>query len=179
MTLPIETILPLNPTRLDSKDPAIIGDYVSELVNTITTMYQELSQATNGDYREFSPQIFGLTTPGNGTYAVQQGYYLRKGLMVDYWFNISWTAHSGSGFAYLLLPYKVRFNNTDFPGQVYGQYNYPNTYNGLFGLAVSQTFREDLYAEGSANIPVVQLTLQSTGALRGHIRYIGQEIENG
>ena len=178
MTLPIETILPLNAERLRSGNPVLVGDYVSELVNSLTTIYTQQSQAINGDYKDFAPIVYGTSTAGLGTYSVQNGYYLRLGLIVDYWYTVAWSGHTGTGNAYIQLPYKVKFNNTDFTGEVVGQYNYSSSYNGMWGLGVSQTFRKDLYLEGALNIPVLALPLLTSGALRGHIRYIGQEIEN-
>src|ERR1051325_426199 len=179
MTLPTDWILPLNEERLDSGNPVLIADYLRELVGSLKSIYQDLSQATNGDIREFKPQIFGATTPGNGTYTVQDGWYLRKGLMVDYWFAMNWTAHTGGGLAYIQLPYKVKSTlSAPFVGHVHGTSNYTAAYNGMFGLCAPSTFEYRIYAEASAGAPFVQLQLLTSGTLFGHIRYIGQEIEN-
>lgn len=179
MTLPTELILPLNADRLESGDPGLIGQYIRELVTTLSKMYQDLAQATNGDIREFPPKIIGLTTPGVGTYTVQDGWYLREGLIVDYWFVVGWSGHTGTGQAYVQLPYKVKKTiSLPFVSSVHGQYNYAATYSGLFGTATSDTFRYDLYAEGPLNIAVLPLPLLTSGLLFSHIRYIGQEIEN-
>lgn len=179
MTLPTEIIFPLSEERLNSADPREIGSYVRDLVRSLTTMYQELSQSTNGDIREFHPKITGDTTPGSGTYTNQDGWYLRKGLMVDYWFGLSWTAHTGVGHAYIELPYKVK--KTTYPpfvGEVHGQYNYGGGYTGLFSLGGSSTFKNYLYAEGPGGLAFLPLQLLTSGTLFGHIRYVGQEIEN-
>jgi hypothetical protein len=179
MTLPTDWILPLNEDRLDSGDPVLIGDYIRELVSSLESIYRDLSQATNGDIRQFTPTILGLTTPGVGTYTVQDGWYLRKGLMVDYWFALQWTAHTGTGFASIQLPYKVKNTiSAPFVGHVHGIYNYSAAYNGMFGLCAANTFQYNLYAEAAAGAAFVSLQLLTSGTLFGHIRYIGQEIEN-
>ena len=179
MTLPTEWIFPLNEERLHSRNVQDIGDYVEELVTTLTAMYSQVSQAVNGDIKEFIPQVFGLTTPGVGTYSIQDGWVLRQGLMVDVWFAVSWTAHTGSGQAYIQLPYKVKNSLSEpFAGQVYGQYNYIADYTGMFSLAHPNTFQNALFVEGPVGIGASPLQLLTSGTLFGHIRYIGQEIEN-
>ncbi len=179
MTLPTEWIFPLNEERLHSKNVQDIGDYVEELVTTLTSMYSQLSQAVNGDIRQFIPKLVGSTTPGTGTYVVQDGWTLRQGLMVDVWFAVSWSGHTGTGQAYIELPYKVKNSLSDtFPGQLNGTYNYGGGYTGMFTLAHPNTFQNALYADGPGGLGVFPLQLLTSGTLFGHIRYIGQEIEN-
>jgi len=179
MTLPNNWILPLNEDRLSSGDPLLIGDYLRELIYSLTTMYEDLAESTNGEYRQFLPEIYGTTVNGKGTYTIREGWYLRKNLMVDYWYACTWTGHTGAGNAFVQLPYKVKFTDSNpFVGEVHGQYNYAATYTGMFGLGISQTFQEQLFLEGPANIAVAPLPLLTSGTLYGHIRYIGQEIEN-
>lgn len=179
MTLPTEWIFPLNEERLHSNNAQDIGDYVEELVTTLTAMYAQVSQATNGDIREFTPIVIGLTTPGEGTYTVQDGWVLRKGLLVDIWFTVQWSGHTGTGQLYIQLPYKVKNSLSDpFVGQLNGSYNYGGGYTGMFTLAHPNTFQNAAYVDGPGGIGVLPLQLLTSGALFGHIRYIGQEIEN-
>ena len=179
MTLPTEWIFPLNEERLRSGNPNQIGEYVEELITTLTSMYQNVSQATNGDIRQYIPLVFGKTVAGQGTYSVQDGWYLRKGLLVDLWFAVSWSGHTGTGDAYIQLPYKVkRTLSTPFVGSLHGTYNYTGGYTGMFTLANSDTFENLLYKDGPGGLPAIPLQLLTSGTLFGHIRYIGQEIEN-
>lgn len=178
MTLSTEIIFPLNEERLNSGDSNQIGAYVRELVTTLTTMYQQISQATNGDIRQYLPLVYGNTSQGEAVYTTQDGWYLRKGIIVDYWFAVGWSAHSGTGQIYIQLPYKVKqVIGAVFNSSVHGQYNYGGGYTSLFGIAISDTIKYLLYAEGPANIAIAPLALLTSGALIGHIRYIGQELE--
>lgn len=179
MTLPIELILPLNEERLETADPKQIASYVRELVTTLSRSYQDISQSINGDIRQFLPVVAGMTTDGTGTYTVQDGWYLRKGLLVDFWYAVVWTAHSGTGQIKINLPYKVKKSiNNPFVGEVHGVYNYAAGYTGMFSLGLSDTFNNAIYAEGPGGVAVFPLQLLTSGTLWGHIRYIGQEIEN-
>ena len=178
MTLPIEWIFPLNEERLESGDATQIGEYTKELVITLTDMYQNIGQIINGEIRSFTPQVFGTTSAGAGTYNVQDGWYLRKGLMVDYWFAIQWSAHTGTGHVYVQLPYKVKKTlNYPFNGEVHGEYGYGGGYTGMYSLAPGDTFQNLIYLEGPS-LGIFQASLLTNGTFFGHIRYIGQQIEN-
>jgi hypothetical protein len=179
MTLPIEWIFPLNEERLQSGNAAQLGEYVQELITTLTSMYQNVSQAINGDLKEFIPKVFGTTVAGEGSYSVQDGWVLRQGLMVDVWFSVSWMGHTGSGDAYIQLPYKVKKSlSNPFAGLLHGDYNYGAGYTNMFTLALQDTFKNAIYADGPGGLAVMPLSLLTSGTFFGHIRYIGQEIEN-
>lgn len=178
MTLPTELIFPLNEDRLKSRDPLAIGEYVQELVTTLSNMYRDLAQNVDGDYRQFVPKIIGSTIEGIGTYTYQEGWYLRQGLMVDVWFTIQWSAHTGTGDAYVNLPYKVKnVLTTPFVNGVFGTYPLSAGYTCMFGSAESNTFNYFLYENGPG-LTVQSLNVVGNGTVIGHIRYIGQQIEN-
>src|SRR5690606_310373 len=81
--------------------------YMRDLITTLTTMYQDIVQNCDGNIRQWTPIVFGFTTAGTATYSRQTGWYLRAGLMVDLWFDIQWSGHTGTGALILQLPYKA------------------------------------------------------------------------
>ena len=57
----------------------------------------------------FSPTIAGSTVAGTGTYTIQQGYYILIGDLVNFWIELTWTSHSGTGNMLLQgLPFTIR-----------------------------------------------------------------------
>lgn len=154
-------------------------DNVREIVKTLAEMYENIAQAVNGDIREWTPKLVGLVTPGVGTYTRQTGWYLRQGIIVDLWFDLEWTAHTGVGAAYIELPYKVK-NSQNFPWS--GELNMSGItlgagYTKLFLLAQPNTFFGLIFGEGSG-VAFASLSIVTSGRLIGKIRYIGQEFEN-
>ncbi|AFK66491.1 hypothetical protein SYPG_00041 [Synechococcus phage S-CBP3] len=60
------------------------------------------------DYEEgtFTPVIEGTTSAGTGTYTFAWGYYTKVGNVVNYYVNMYWTAHTGTGNMIITgLPY--------------------------------------------------------------------------
>lgn len=153
-------------------------DNVREIVKTLAEMYENVAQAVNGDIREWTPKLSGLTSAGVGTYTLQTGWYLRQGIIIDAWFDVAWTAHTGTGNAYIELPYKVKFtNNAPFVGQVHmSGITLGAGYTNLFIVGESNGFRGFLYGEGSG-LAMANLNIVASGRLLGHFRYIGQEFE--
>ena len=145
-------------------------------------MYADIVQNVNGDIRNFTAKVSGTTSAGVGTYDHQIGWYLRQGLMVDVWFDVEWTAHTGTGNLFLNLPYKV-FNtrsptatNKPFVGVLQ-----PDTVTFATGSAavinaIPNTFRGEIWEYGSG-VATANIALAGTGEIIGHIRYVGTEFE--
>jgi hypothetical protein len=56
----------------------------------------------------FTPTIQGTTTAGTGTYSSQSGSYVKNGNIVTFEFEITWTAHTGTGNIIVAgLPYSA------------------------------------------------------------------------
>ena len=180
MTLPTDIIFPFRPEQLTSDDPQKRVEYQRDFVFTLTRMYQDMAQAINGDIRDFTATVLGATTTGTGTYTKQSGTYLRQGLMVDYWFDIEWTAHTGTGNLTIQLPYKVRnVLNQPWIGVVtVDDITFPagTTYVTIRGI--NSTYTAEVIASGSA-ISSANIPIASPGQLRGHIRFLGVEFEEG
>ncbi len=49
------------------------------------------------DRTTWTPVITGTSTAGAGTYSVQTGYYMKIMNVITCWFNITWSAHTGTG----------------------------------------------------------------------------------
>jgi hypothetical protein len=66
------------------------------------------------DYEEgtFTPEIFGATTGGTGTYSIRRGGYIKIGKLVYAQIYIGWTAHTGTGAMRLSgLPFTAENTN--------------------------------------------------------------------
>lgn len=174
MSLPTDYIFPTG----GSSDP--------EFMRSLTRMYQMLAQEINGDFRwnlaplsqRFTPVLKGVSSVGAGTYTHQVGWVYRQGLLVDLWFDVEWTGHTGTGALYVELPYKaIQTEEKPFPGVVQtSNISYGSGNTGLVIKAIPDTYRGEFATYGSgkatANFDVV-----TSGQLIGHIRYIGQGIE--
>ena len=177
MTLPTNIIFPIHTQRILSGEPEELNRYIQELIFTLQRMYEDIVESVNGDFQLFTPNLFGTTSAGAGTYTHQEGWYLRQGLMTDIWFDILWTAHTGTGNLYLELPFEViDSNQMPFVGVLQ-----PSSiaYTGGTELvinAIPDTFRGEIWFTGNGVATGNQL-VTATGRLIGHIRYIGVEDE--
>lgn len=180
MTLPTDIILPLRPEQIKAG-----GDqlelYMRDLVTSLTTMYQDIVQNADGNLRPWTPTVYGLTTAGVGTYTYQNGWQLRAGLMTDLWFDIAWTAHTGTGNLAVLLPYKAaKSSNQPWVGVIESKsasnaFGAGKTY--LVWQAEQDTTQGTVIACGTGVVSA-QIALNAAGSFSGHIRYVGQEYEN-
>jgi len=182
LTLPTTIILPLRSEAILSDDRAKHEQYQREFVFRLQQMYRDIVQNVNGDIREFTGTVSGTTSAGVGTYDHQTGWYLRQGIMVDVWFDVQWTAHTGTGDLFLDLPYKVF--NTRAPGDTNMPFVgvlQPSSVTFATGTAavinaIPNTFRGEIWEYGSA-VATANIALAATGQIIGHIRYIGLEFE--
>lgn len=101
------------------------------LKTDIDRLYKELSYGINraSDVKEFVDGgrnklcvVKGATTTGSGTYTLQEGRYVRNLNLVDYWFSLQWTTHTGLGNLIVQLPFRGRpispSGNGNFEGLV-------------------------------------------------------------
>lgn len=70
---------------------------------------------TQGTY---TPTYGGLTTNGVTTYTTQQGNYVKIGPVVIAQFEMTWTAATGTGSAYISLPFTAA-STLEFPMAIY------------------------------------------------------------
>lgn len=185
MTLPTNIILP---QRKDFGSPQEMGSYLDDLIFELQRMYEQLAQGINGDIRasaftqreQWVPVLKGTTNPGSFTYNHQIGWVLRRGLGVDVWFDISWSAQSGAtGNLYIELPYRVAITDQKPFSETLQTSNI--TYGASFTLlsinAISDSFRGEIWASGSG-VATANLAVTNSGQLIGHCRYLGVQDEN-
>lgn len=184
MTLPINIQLPLDNNRIISDDKSENYEYQRELVRKLETMYRDMTQNINGDYEEFTPTLkdSDITTNATYTYTFREGWYLRQGIMVDVWFDVSWNgiaSGSPAGNLYLELPYKA-FNAELKPFVGVLQTSTLAYGTGLTALtinAIPDTFRGEIWGSGSGAATANVTANTAAGQLIGHIRYVGIEFE--
>jgi len=178
MTIPSDIIYPFRPEEITSAKPEELSKYVRDLVFTMSRTYQDTAEAVNGNIRDFTPTVVGLTTAGTGTYSYQSGIYLRQGLLVDYWFDVSWTAHTGAGNLGVGLPYQCRSQANTVWHNSCMTYNitFPagRTYASL--VCLNDTFTAALVVGGSA-VTDANVTIPASGRIRAHLRYLGVGFE--
>lgn len=185
MTLDSSILLPLHSDFINSSDPKDLEKYLRELVFTLQTMYEDLAQGINGDIRsdflsggqQWTPILKdGTLSTTTFNYDHQVGWVLRRGLIVDVWFDIQWNSNNGliNGNMYVELPYRVALTNQKpFVGVVQ-----PSTFAYTGGTecvinAISNTYRGEIWNCGSG-FPTANQISVAAGQLIGHIRYIGQ-----
>jgi len=184
MTLPITVIFP---TRVNFRDIQDVNRYLLDLTFQLQRSYEDIAQAVNGDFRantfepdfQWMPILEGTTNPGNFTYTSQVGWALRKGIMVDSWFDIEWTASGGAtGDLFIILPYEVAMTD----GIPFSEALQTSTISYGAGKtilsinAISETFRGEIWSSGSG-VATNNVGVVASGRLIGHIRYIGNENE--
>jgi len=184
MTLPINYKLPeLN----EAKDPAQLTSYLQDLNFELQNMYQQTVQNVNGVFRnhldvdgsEYVPTLAGSTTAGSFTYTRQGAYVLRQGLMTDVWFEVRWSSSGGAaGQLRLNLPYRqTSISDLFFVGTCYmNQAPFPAGATQAVVLSVTGSYQASFQAFGSG-IDTSAINVYGSGAVGGHLRYIGVEDE--
>jgi len=187
MTLPLTTILPLHSERI-KKGGEDLDAYMRELIFSLQRQYEEMAQAINGDTRrsvdegsfQWQPLLKDTANAGTTfTYDHQIGTVLRRGLMIDVFFDVKWSASAGAitGNMYLELPYKVAVSEEKpFVGSVQ-----PSAFAFTGGTAcvinaIQNTYRLEVWNVGDGFTSANQGSV-SSGQIAGYIRYVGQTIE--
>jgi hypothetical protein len=183
MTLPTDIILPLPRDYKNMDNP---DKYIQDLVFELQNMYEQIANNVNGfirnnadvDSSQWIPTISGTTGAGATTYTNQIGWVLRQGIMVDVWFDITWSATTASGNLFIDLPYIVtKSNQKPFVGVLQpSAIAYGAGHTDLVCNAIPSTYRLEIWATGSG-VPTANLGVAASGQLIGHCRYIGVSDE--
>ena len=183
MTLPSTIILPL---RQDFSSFEDVDRYFRDYTFELQRMYEDIAQAVNGSIRSdaqtqqenWKPILKGTTVEGTFTYNHQIGTVLRKGLIVDCWFDVSWSAlGTAAGNLYIELPYKVALTaQKPFVGVIQASNLAYTAGTEVVINAVSDTFRGEIWYTGDG-IATANQIVTASGQLLGHIRYLGQANE--
>lgn len=185
MTLPSNFLFPEPPENLENED---LKKYLKELNFSLKRMYEDVATNSNGVQRRseqvgrenWLPVLKGNTLPGNFTYTLRYGTALRRGILVDAWFHIGWSAIGGAtGQLILELPYKVANAPTNIAPFV-GVVRPANlTYTSGTGIIIDglpNTFNGRFFNIGTGGTGGQQ-GVQVSGNVSGHIRYLGQQYE--
>ncbi len=180
MTLPTNIIFP------EFRDKEDLPRYLRELNFTLQRMYEQIAQNVNGDFltdfsivqRKWTPILDGITVSSSFTYNHQIGWVLRQGIMVDIWFDVSWSAAgTAAGNLYLQLPYEVaNSNQKPFVGVIQSSNILYTSGTEIVINAIPNTYRGEFWNYGSGVATANQLVV-GAGQLIGHIRYIGKQNE--
>lgn len=182
MTLPDSIIFPRRTEFEDLKD---VDNYFQDLTFELTNMYEDLSKGINGDIRsdtqvqrsQWQPILKGTAVAGTFTYNHQIGWSLRKGLITDAWFDISWSASgAAAGNLYIELPYEVANTNQKPFSSAIQSSNIAYAGSTLHINAITNTFRGEIWQSGSG-IATSNLAVAASGQLIGSIRYMGKSDE--
>jgi len=187
LTLPTTSLLPLHAADIKSGGDDLYR-YLKELTATLQRQYVDVADAVNGNIRgsveqgssRYLPTVSGAGTAGDGTYAAdgvdQIGWVLRQGILVDVWFDVRWTAHTGTGGLQLDLPYQVSTSsNNPFIGVVSAE---NITFSGYLTGSASPGSRAFLIEDNRTGTTSAAIAVPNADTtIRGHVRYMGVSIE--
>lgn len=75
------------------------------LVKDLQEMYRLLRESIEGYTEEFTGKIYGSSSAGTGTYTANDCYYIRRGVVIDLFYRLTWSAHTGTGDLRVQLPF--------------------------------------------------------------------------
>lgn len=186
-----DIILPFHPSGF-LRNAQSQEESIRDLVLALTEMYRNIADAFNGyilysnsaeNSTSWVPYLSGESSEGTGTYSVQTGWSVRQGYMVDVFFDIEWSGHTGTGNLLVNLPFRVIASQTPtttnpFPGSVItSNITLPGSRTYAALQAVSGTYTARLIACGSA-LASQEITLPTSGRIIGNLRYMGK-IDEG
>lgn len=185
MTLPTNITLPLDPNLIKSDNPQHLFDYLRKLVYVLSTLIQQANQSANGTIASIdlsnNPDytfIYGSTTAGTATYTNPVIWVRRSNLITMIWFDIAWTAHTGTGDLLIQLPYFSQPSEVEpYVGVVEpDNITFTAGYTYLTANLLPDTNTIEIHQCGSA-VPVLNLPMSADGHLRGSIIYEGQQFK--
>jgi hypothetical protein len=180
MTLPTDIIFPFRPETFNADDPKKFQDYMQQLVDKLTDMYQQIAQNVNGWIKPWTPSLFGVSA-ANVTYANQFGWSRRSGIVTELWFDLTWTACSSGGDVGIQLPYKTaKSSGAPWVGVIQSSSS-SNTFGGGYTYLVwnaTPDTSEGLIVQCGSGISSTPIQLANKGGYKGYIQYLGQEFEN-
>jgi hypothetical protein len=181
LTVPIDLDLPIRPL---TENPEELSKYITDLTYTLERSYQRTAEGINGYIKtefaqqdeRFTPTLNGSTS-GTFTYVHQNGWVFKQGLIVDFWFDVQWSATTAAGNLQINLPYIVANTaNLPFVGVVQPS---AIAYTGGTEMVVnanSNSYIATFYNTGSGFTTAPQ-SVTASGRVIGHLRYISQQDE--
>ena len=184
MTLPINVTLPLDHDLIKSQNPQQLFEYMRKLVYVLTVHIQQANQSANGNISQITDTntpgyefVQGSTAAGNGTYSNCIIWTRRSNLLTTSWFDITWSATTGTGNVLVQLPYFSQpSTQLPFIGVIESDsMTFTAGYTYLTGNLTPGTNLLGINQNGSGQ-PVLALPISGTGHLRGFISYVGQQF---
>lgn len=180
MTLPTSITFPLSQDYFGSDVPPSVKKYLDEYTTVLKDMYTQVSLNLNGFIRTWTPTVFGGTNAGTGTYSAQYGFLRRSGIVTELWFDVGWTAHSGTGDLLIQLPYIAAVSIGEPWIGVIESVSASNSFTGgytyLIIKALQNTSRGAIYQCGSG-VASIPFPISGVGRFAGYIQYLGKELE--
>lgn len=185
MRIQEDLYLPENFEAFDN--PRTRTEFLKSLYQALKNNQFQLSQAINGQIGGssfqnalfFEPTVTGSTgVNGAETYSKRTAWYLRQGNVVDYWVDIAYTGHTGTGNTQISLPYRTAItDNQPFTcSLMVGTTSYTTNYTQTGWTAVSDSLTAEVLETGSGQT-LQNLPMSSAASFTGHIRYIGKLYE--
>ncbi len=184
MTLPINVTLPLDSTRIKSQNPKDLYEYLRTLVYVLTVHLQQANQSANGNISQLTNSsdpgyqfVVGSSSAGAGTYSNCMIWTRRSNLFTSVWFDITWSATTGTGNLLIQLPYKCQpSTQAPFIAVIESDsITYTSGYTYLTGNLTPGTNLLAINQNGSGE-PLLAFPISMTGHLRGSIHYVGQQF---
>ena len=143
---------------------------------------EEVSETVRGKFRtsdssreeQWKPIIVGIAGEGTGVYSTtnQSGFVYRQNQLVDCFFDVVWTAHTGTGSLALQLPYKVaKASNLPFVGVVQSS---TLAFSGYLVLSAQPNDDKAILMQCTSGGATTAIAIAAAGRLQGSIRYVGQ-----
>lgn len=180
MTLPTDIIFPLRLDFVKTGDMNALEIYLRDLTETLTQMYSDMAQNINGAMRKWDPKVYGMTTEGTATYVIRDGWLRRSGIITELWFDVSWSAHTGTGTLAIELPYQAAVSVGEPWQGVCKSVLSSNAFGAGFTYLTFEAKQNTIVGNimkcgtGVASAP---FALANAGGFAGYIQYIGKENE--
>lgn len=135
-------------------------------------VYQDFVRQINGDAQTFTAKVFGATSAGAGTYTTQNGFYILSGQMVDVYYNIVWTNHTGTGNLYVEMPFLSNFSDLNYMGIIENTagINYSAGYTEIKTKLAPGT-RQATVVESGDNVSAQQVAIMTSATITGYNRF--------
>ena len=150
------------------------GD-AQEQLRQLKNMYLSLRESVEGYTQSFDGVVYGSSTAGTCTYTKNDCYYVRRGVIVDVFYGVTWTGHTGTGNLYLKLPFfeKGFTDSVNASAVIAANITFPAGTVYLVARSLANNDFIRIEAIKSATTPAI-LTIPAAGTLYFHHSYIGQ-----
>lgn len=171
MSLPTDCFLSDDPKQ-QRNNFNLLYKQVANGINDIADVYEFV------DYSQNKLAVsLGSTTPGVGTYTLQEGRYVRNLNVVDYWFHLAWGAHTGVGNLIIQLPFTSDAVSSSGAGNFEGVIA-PRVATafpaGTYSLTIQTGNSDEAYVLAYGPGVRTLFPIAPNSAFEGHIRYIAE-----